>query len=83
MHERNFKDRKFYPALVKAGLPRIVFHNLRKTCATLLLESGANIKFVQQQLGHKDASITLGIYSQVNQIARQESVQKFESYVLG
>jgi integrase len=48
-----------------AGLPEIRFHDLRHTCATLLLRQGVNPKFVQELLGHADISLTLNVYSHV------------------
>jgi integrase len=41
------------------------FHDLRLTCATLLLRQGVNPKFVQELLGHADISLTLNVYSHV------------------
>lgn len=38
--------------LERAGLPHIRFHDLRHTCATLLLSKGVHPKFVQELLGH-------------------------------
>jgi integrase len=49
--------------LKKAGLPDIRFHDLRHTCATVLLSEGVNPKFVQELLGHEDIKLTLGTYS--------------------
>ena len=40
------------------GYPEFTFHSLRHTHATMLVESGAPIKYVQERLGHKDAHIT-------------------------
>ncbi|MCA1731613.1 MAG: tyrosine-type recombinase/integrase, partial [Actinobacteria bacterium] len=46
--------------------PRTIrFHDLRHTCATLLLRQGVNPKFVQDLLGHGDVSLTLNVYSHV------------------
>ena len=39
------------------------FHDLRHTCATLLLSQGVNPKYVQELLGHADISLTLNVYS--------------------
>lgn len=57
--------RSFKPLLKKANLPDIRFHDLRHTCATLLLGKGVHAKFVQELLGHATISITLDTYSHV------------------
>ena len=51
--------------LQRAGLPSIRFHDLRHTCATILLSRGVHAKFVQELLGHATISITLDTYSHV------------------
>ncbi len=59
----NIDRRSFKPLLTKAGLPDMRFHDLRHTCATVLLTEGVNPKFVQELLGHADVGLTLGTYS--------------------
>ncbi len=49
--------------LKRARLPQIRFHDLRHTCATLLLSKGVHPKFVQELLGHASVAITLDTYS--------------------
>ena len=46
-------------------LPKITFHSLRHTHATLLIFNGENIKVVSDRLGHKDISVTLNTYTHV------------------
>ena len=53
----------FRPLLRLAGLPPVRFHDLRHTCATLLLMDGMNAKVVSKMLGHSSTSMTLDIYS--------------------
>ena len=55
----------FKPLLKKAGLPDIRLHDLRHTCATLLLQQGTHTKYVAETLGHSDIGITLNTYSDV------------------
>ena len=53
----------FKPLLKYAGLPEIRFHNLRQTCATLLLSRGSHPKYVQHLAGHASIQLTLNRYS--------------------
>jgi integrase len=55
----------FKNAIKRAGVPRIRFHDLRHTCATLLLAAGVGIKAVSERLGHANVSITLKTYAHV------------------
>ena len=61
----NLRQRSFAPLLKQAGLPHMRFHDLRQTCATLLLSRGVHPKFVQELLGHATIAITLDTYSHV------------------
>jgi len=66
MNARNLTARSFKPILERAGLSRSVrLHDLRHTCATLLLKRGQHPKFVQELLGHATISQTLDTYSHV------------------
>jgi len=62
---RNLAKASFKPLLKKAGLPDIRFHDLRHTCATLLLSRGHHPKLVQELLGHASVAMTLDRYSHV------------------
>jgi integrase len=65
LNPENLVKRSFKPLLECAGLPSIRFHDLRHTCATLLLSKGVNPKIVQEMLGHANISVTLDTYSHV------------------
>ena len=54
----------FKNLLKRVALPEICFHDLRRTCATLLLTQGVHPRFVQELLGHADICLTLNVYSQ-------------------
>jgi integrase len=65
MDRRNLTTHRFKPLLKRAGLPQIRFHDLRHTCATLLLTKNVNPKIVSEMLGHASIAITLDTYSHV------------------
>ena len=72
LRDRQALDRRslttdlFKPLLKRAGLPaKTRFHDLRHTCATLLLTKNVNPKVVSEMLGHSSISITLDSYSHV------------------
>jgi integrase len=60
----------------KLGLPKIRFHDLRHTHATILLQLGANPKVISERLGHSDIGITLDIYSHVIPNMQKEAAEK-------
>ena len=62
---QNLVRRHFKPLLERCGLPNIRFHDLRHTCATLLLGRGTHPKVVQDLLGHAQITLTLDTYSHV------------------
>ena len=63
LEAQNIVSRQFKPLLKRAGLPPVRWHDLRHTCATLLLGRGVHPKLVQHLLGHASISMTLDRYS--------------------
>ncbi|MED1088284.1 tyrosine-type recombinase/integrase [Bacillus mycoides] len=57
--------RSFYNVTEKLGLPRIRFHDLRHTHATLLIQQNVNVKLISERLGHAGIGTTLNTYSHV------------------
>lgn len=51
------------------------YHSLRHTHATMLLSAGANVKAVQERLGHKKVDITLDTYTHVTKEMREETIK--------
>ncbi len=71
MHWRNVSRRALQPALKKAGIAPIRWHDLRHTFASLLIAGGANVVFISRQLGHGSSDITLRCYSHLFDRAEQ------------
>lgn len=77
----SFAQNKLNRIIRKYDLKRITIHGFRHTFASLAFESGATVKQVQTQLGHKDVSTTLNIYTHVSKHSRQETIKKFVNFV--
>jgi len=65
-------------AVAQAGLPEIRFHDLRHTCATLLLSKNVNPKVVSEMLGHASIAITLDTYSHVLPTMQESAAKAME-----
>jgi integrase len=78
LERRNVTKYKFWPLLKRAGLPQVRFHDLRHTCATLLLTQNVNPKVVSEMLGHATIAITLDTYSHVLPNMQSEAAKALE-----
>ena len=58
----NIAQRYFVPVLEAAGLRRIRFHDLRHTFGSLLIQAGAPLTYVRDQMGHSSITVTVDIY---------------------
>ena len=59
--------------LKRAGLPKVRFHDLRHTFATLALQNGVDIKTVSGMLGHFSAGFTLNTYTHATAQMKQDA----------
>ena len=69
---------RFKPLLKRARLPQIRFHDLRHTCATVLLSKNVNPKVVSEMLGHSSIAITLDTYSHVLPTMQESAAKAME-----
>ena len=65
----------------RAGLPKIRFHDLRHTFATLTLEAGVDVKTVSQMLGHTDAGFTMNTYMHVTDDMQKNAAEKMKALI--
>ncbi len=79
----NLIKREFHPALDRAGLRRIRFHDLRHSYASLLISQGENIKFIQSQLGHSSAKTTLDRYGHLMPNLENDAARRLDKTVFG
>ena len=77
----NMKSRHFFPALQKAEIAPIRFHDLRHTYASLMLAQGENVKYIQTQLGHSSPTVTLNVYAHLLKETNQEAVCRLENTI--
>jgi integrase len=72
---------KWFRRLVdKTDLPVIRLHDLRHTHASHLILAGANVKAVQERLGHSDVVVTLNIYSHVLPTTQRDAIRQLERF---
>ncbi len=74
----NLVKREFQPALRRAELRQIRFHDLRHTYASLLINNNENIKYISEQMGHASVQITLDRYGHLFPNAKREAVMRLE-----
>lgn len=62
LSRQNLVQKHFYGTLKDAGVKRVEFHALRHSYATLMIASGANMKYLQHQMGHSSIRVTMDMY---------------------
>ncbi|UCF84569.1 MAG: site-specific integrase, partial [Desulfobacteraceae bacterium] len=80
--KNNLIRRHFEPALRRAGLRRIRFHDLRHTYASLLIAQGEHPKYIQVQMGHSSINVTMDTYGHLMNTVNQESAKRLDSTIL-
>ena len=73
----------FERLVARAGLPRIRFHDLRHTHASLALTAGVHPKVVSERLGHADIALTLNTYSHAIPALQETAATIVANLVLG
>jgi integrase len=71
--------KQYHALLERAGLPRKRFHDLRHTCATLLLIQGEDLNVVKEVLGHSQISITADLYQYVVEALKRRAADKMQA----
>jgi len=79
----NLRNRVFEPALRIAGLRKMRIHDLRHTFASLLINQGENLKYVQHQLGHASITTTVDRYGHLMPDAHIGASQRLDATVFG
>jgi integrase len=73
--------REFRSLLKRAGLPKIRFHDLRHTAASLMLNNGVDVLVVSRRLGHSKASITLDVYGHLIPSGQEKVAHLIENLI--
>ena len=77
----NVISREFHPALERAGIRSIRFHDLRHTYGALTASMGAPPKFIQAQMGHTSLVVTLDTYGHLMPSAYVGFGERFDDFV--
>ena len=78
-HSNTYKH--FKRIVEQIGVSTARFHDLRHTYAVAALQSGDDIKTVQETLGHHTAAFTLDVYGHVTEQMRKESAARMENFI--
>jgi integrase len=78
VEQRNL-HRNFHELLDQAGLPRVRFHDLRHSCATVLLAQGVPARVVMEILGHSQISLTMNTYSHVMPTLTRDAADRMDA----
>ena len=76
-------NRAFAQLVEQAGVPRVRFHDLRHTAASLALEAGADLKTVSALLGHSQISVTADYYAHVSRRLAEDAATRLERLLSG
>ena len=71
--------RQFKALLTTAKLPDMRLHDLRHSCATLMLAQGVSPRVVMETLGHSQVSLTLNTYSHVLPALQEDAAAKMDA----
>jgi hypothetical protein len=77
----NFMARVFRPAVRRAGLEGLTFHDLRHTYASLMVAAGVAPMMIAEQLGHRDARLVFERYGHLYPGASGEAVTALDVYL--
>ena len=75
---RQVSTKAWYAALARAGIEDFRWHDLRHTCATILMAQGVGPKVVMETLGHSQVNLTLGTYSHVSAELQGVAAEKMD-----
>lgn len=81
IHYQNFMNRYFSKTCKQIGLDGVTFHDLRRTTATALINSGVNQRVVMERLGHASSQITLDLYATASESNKQQAAEILSSFI--
>ncbi len=79
----HFRDRVWRPAVRRAGLNGLTFHDLRRVAASALVAEHVDLKVAQNRLGHADVRMTVGIYARATTAADQAAAEAVGASIMG
>ena len=81
LDRHNVYARQFVPALKRAGLPLIRFHDLRHCFISFLIAGGENLKYIQAQAGHSSITTTLDRYGHLIEDAHNGASERLQKTI--
>ena len=80
---RDYVTQRFSRLLERNGLPHIRFHDLRHSCASLLISHDFTLKDIQEWVGHADIKMTANVYSHLETTRKNKLAEVMSASLAG
>ncbi len=75
----NFRRRVWFPAVARIGQEGLRIHDMRHTCASMLIAAGAHPGLVREHLGHSSIRVTMDVYGHLYEDTKDEIAQRLQA----
>ncbi|MFQ5554687.1 MAG: site-specific integrase [Acidimicrobiia bacterium] len=75
----NFQRRVWYPAVARTDQEGLRIHDMRHTCASMLIAAGAHPGLVREHLGHSSIRVTMDVYGHLYEDTKDEIAQRLQA----
>ena len=83
LHARNLRERHWKPLIALAKLPKIRFHDLRHSYASMALAAGTPLKVVSETLGHATPEFTARVYQHISPTMQKDAAKTMDDVLRG
>ncbi|NOX28524.1 MAG: tyrosine-type recombinase/integrase [Actinobacteria bacterium] len=78
LRSANFRRKVWLPAIAEIGQDRLRPHDLRHTCASLLIAADAHPRHIKEHLGHSSIRVTMDVYGHLYEDSKDEIAERLD-----